>query len=834
MSRHDFGLPVLTLNSKKSVVFSTKANSTTRENIASVFSAKTLSSLLPLDLSLSLEPSPDYAATRKRDATSREVHIVGFISRPVVGEGRQTADRQLFYVNSRPCSLPQVAKAINEVYKSYNITQSPFIFADLKMDTNSYDVNVSPDKRSIFLHDQTALLDALKTGLLELFERHEQTVPHTPFLNRKPYKSTSANQEDGSVKDLLMSAARAGSEPRPPWTPINKDATDRMAYEAQNDRVRQKDVEAAKPSEMETEDSPLSSGTSSLSPGIRNLDRVGQFNRTLGADIRPIPTEHEGNENTPEPAVDELPDSAHVGQSMERNMTTGGADGAPCDDVEVEEPISSQVPVSSVRSSGEFPNAFDRMRRPRMSEDIATVRIGNTVTTTQLGGPRPKRQKLIISPKAPSTAPARQENSILLKSLRSFVAGAPSGDGSMDELLKAHGEPKAAEDSAPDDSEGESTGSPDESDAEQGNNVEEVADGGSDGEFVDEAEKKKRDEEKIAKMIAAAERLASRPTEDNLRRAISVLKARSRKGATLRLLKKIDAPVSEIHRLIQNLAMRLQEHNDSDDASRKTRESDEDGQAEERLALAVSKSDFARMKVVGQFNLGFILAMRPGRRITRDGAYDCDELFIIDQHASDEKYNFERLQAETVVQNQRLVHPQRLSLTAVEEELILHHPEALAKNGFGVDVDESGARPVGRRCALASLPMSREVVFDATDLEELLALLADHQGAGEVPRPSKVRRMFAMRACRSSIMVGRTLTPHIMQTVVGHMGEIDKPWNCPHGRPTMRHLFGMGRWRGWREGEGLVGLGEERRRVDWKGFLKGAEDAAESDQNDDY
>lgn len=23
------------------------------------------------------------------------------------------------------------------------------------------------------------------------------------------------------------------------------------------------------------------------------------------------------------------------------------------------------------------------------------------------------------------------------------------------------------------------------------------------------------------------------------------------------------------------------------------------------------------------------------------------------------------------------------------------------------------------------------------------------------------------------------------------MGEIDQPWNCPHGRPTMRHLFSL-------------------------------------------
>jgi DNA mismatch repair protein PMS2 len=23
------------------------------------------------------------------------------------------------------------------------------------------------------------------------------------------------------------------------------------------------------------------------------------------------------------------------------------------------------------------------------------------------------------------------------------------------------------------------------------------------------------------------------------------------------------------------------------------------------------------------------------------------------------------------------------------------------------------------------------------------------------------------------------------------MSEIDQPWNCPHGRPTMRHVFNL-------------------------------------------
>ena len=68
-----------------------------------------------------------------------------------------------------------------------------------------------------------------------------------------------------------------------------------------------------------------------------------------------------------------------------------------------------------------------------------------------------------------------------------------------------------------------------------------------------------------------------------------------------------------------------------------------------------SKADFGRMDVVGQFNLGFIIA-----RLGRD-------LFMVDQHASDEKYNFERLQAGTVLNRQPLVLPQKLQLSAPEE-----------------------------------------------------------------------------------------------------------------------------------------------------------------------
>jgi len=48
--------------------------------------------------------------------------------------------------------------------------------------------------------------------------------------------------------------------------------------------------------------------------------------------------------------------------------------------------------------------------------------------------------------------------------------------------------------------------------------------------------------------------------------------------------------------------------------------------------------------------------------------------------------------------------------------------------------------------------------------------------------------MLAMRACRSSIMVGTALDYKSMKKVVENLSELESPWNCPHGRPTLRFL----------------------------------------------
>lgn len=69
--------------------------------------------------------------------------------------------------------------------------------------------------------------------------------------------------------------------------------------------------------------------------------------------------------------------------------------------------------------------------------------------------------------------------------------------------------------------------------------------------------------------------------------------------------------------------------------------------AEEALSRVIRKSDFEKMEVLGQFNKGFIIA-----RLRGEGK---DDLFIVDQHASDEKFNFETLQRTTVIKAQTLI-----------------------------------------------------------------------------------------------------------------------------------------------------------------------------------
>ena len=200
---------------------------------------------------------------------------------------------------------------------------------------------------------------------------------------------------------------------------------------------------------------------------------------------------------------------------------------------------------------------------------------------------------------------------------------------------------------------------------------------------------------------------------------------------------------------------------------------------EEKLSCIISKDDFLKMKLVGQFNLGFILV-----------SLNDNNIFIIDQHASDEKYNFERLSETFVMGFQRMVVPQYIDMSIIDEILVIEHQTTFQKNGFVFEVDME--RDPGRRIRLLTLPVLRNNTFGISDFYELINLINENPTN---VRCSKIMRVLAMRACRGSTMIGQPLTKSRMVEIVRHLHHLDKPWNCPHGRPTMRHLVQLDGWK---------------------------------------
>lgn len=904
---------------KRIVLFSTKGNKSTRENIINVFGAKTMAALVALDLKLELESTSGTGQrwSTQEDGGTKEVLIKGYVSRPVHGEGRQTPDRQMFYVNSRPCGLPQFAKVFNEVYRSFNSSQSPFIFADIQLDTHLYDVNVSPDKRTILLHDQSRMLDNLRDVLTELFEKQDFTVPMTqitpfkqPTLKRLAitHRDPEETSPDSTAPEKSPVPARESEEPSETSEDDmdasglkrmkNLAAAKALARDAQASDLKTRWVERHGDSREEpksaasnvadhTAERALSDETDLLTV----TDQTGLSAPVNGASDRTEVTE---DSNLPVEAGQGEGDlfsrlaqlkRSFLPESLQGEMSDSGEPPIPAIAKPTKPTENAPLSVSTTRS----------LKRP--SQEVATITIGEQTVTSIIGTPpkRARRDETAAEQKHSRKESKTSEPAAPLPSFRGrltqmFAAAAAEQPLSTDdeplqvETMESDEESRDHEDGRSEasdeiiddeDEEDEASdkSSPlfveqdeddDHSSAPLQDEGDEALDEEEDKSDLDEGEAETREDLVIQDTIAAVEEADHSPSEENRNRTQVFLKGgRKGKYTTQVLLQRLKINEESLQRRLESWEVHLRnlprtgESNAPDELDGGL----EAENAEEKLSLTIHKGDFGKMKIVGQFNLGFILAVRPrGSSIdsssspaatSQNQEDDDDDLIIVDQHASDEKFNFERLQSTTVVQSQRLVRPKLLELTAVEEEIVIENQAALEKNGFVVSVDTSGDEPVGSRCQLLSLPLSRETTFSLADLEELISLLGDNPtttaaasekdgegmgGVGEslryIPRPSKVRKMFAMRACRSSIMIGRALSHQQMERVVRHMGEMERPWNCPHGRPTMRHLCGLGgAWdeRCWREGD-AADCGDYfdssardatgGRTTDWAGYVK--------------
>lgn len=184
------------------------------------------------------------------------------------------------------------------------------------------------------------------------------------------------------------------------------------------------------------------------------------------------------------------------------------------------------------------------------------------------------------------------------------------------------------------------------------------------------------------------------------------------------------------------------------------------------------------MRIIGQFNLGFIIAKLK------------NDLFIIDQHAIDERFNFEKLLQNPPISYQNLVCPLNLKLSAINEMIIIDHIDIFKQFGFGIKIDSDA--DIGLRILLTRIPIGKEWVGGKADLEELAETI---RGSSADCFQSKnfifsgLKREIAYRACRSSVMIGEVLSTIQMKQLLCQMVNTKDPWHCAHNRPTIRHLI---------------------------------------------
>lgn len=159
-----------------------------------------------------------------------------------------------------------------------------------------------------------------------------------------------------------------------------------------------------------------------------------------------------------------------------------------------------------------------------------------------------------------------------------------------------------------------------------------------------------------------------------------------------------------------------------------------------------------------------------------------------------------------------------MDLTCAEELAVVDNINIFTANGFKIEADINA--PAGERVKLLAVPFSKGIQFGIQDVRELASMLMDdfdgnaefrtnlslrhnsdtrNTDAGALQnselclrrsfiRLPKLISMFASRACRQSVMIGTALSEREMVNIIRQLVAIDQPWNCPHGRPTMRHL----------------------------------------------
>lgn len=185
---------------------------------------------------------------------------------------------------------------------------------------------------------------------------------------------------------------------------------------------------------------------------------------------------------------------------------------------------------------------------------------------------------------------------------------------------------------------------------------------------------------------------------------------------------------------------------------------------EERILKQENKDKF---KIIGQIFQTYWLVR-----------YE-DKLLFVDQHAAHEKVKYEKLMNSLKsgeILSQTLQPPLVLHLTQKEEAALEEYHSYFEALGFVWE--DFGSHSI----AMRAMPMELYGKSEKRFFEEILDELVENGCKGT---PEVIQEKIASMACKSAVKGNQTFTVMEMNSLLEQIFELENPYHCPHGRPTM-------------------------------------------------
>lgn len=156
----------------------------------------------------------------------------------------------------------------------------------------------------------------------------------------------------------------------------------------------------------------------------------------------------------------------------------------------------------------------------------------------------------------------------------------------------------------------------------------------------------------------------------------------------------------------------------------------------------------------------------------------CDDFYIIDQHAAHERVMYEKFVKR--IKNgenmkQVLMIPEVVEVKNNEINIINSNKELFDKAGF--EIEEFG----GNSFKISAVPNE----ITGVSIKELFYDLLDSlQKESGVKEDDKVEYFIFTMACKSAVKANMSLDNREIESLIAQMMALDNPFTCPHGRPT--------------------------------------------------